>query len=166
MASRSRAVYRSGELARAAGVSPDTVRHYERMGLLESPRRLENGYRQYAPATLKRVLLIRQALAHGFTLAELGPILRSRAAGRPPCHRVRALAGMKLEVLEARLGELARLRDALQATLARWDRKLARVPEGREVRLLESLATRPPSAEAVPFPARRPVRRLAGRLTT
>ena len=155
------AAYLCGELARAAGVSPDTVRHYERRGLLDLPRRLDNGYRQYGPESLERVLLIRRALAIGFTLAELAPVLRSRAAGRPPCRRVRALAGKKLEELEAQLGELARLRDALRATLEVWDRKLALVPEDREARLLDSLATRPPSPESVPFRARRPGRRGA-----
>src|ERR1700754_1035172 len=53
---------RAGELARAAGVSTDTLRHYERKGVLQKPRRSANGYREYPPDALARVLLVRRAL--------------------------------------------------------------------------------------------------------
>jgi MerR family transcriptional regulator, copper efflux regulator len=58
----------SGELARSAGVSPDTLRHYERLGILKEPPRTSAGYRLYSADALSRVLLIRNALAVGFTL--------------------------------------------------------------------------------------------------
>lgn len=61
---------RAGELARAAGVSTDTLRHYERKGVLGAARRPANGYREYPPEALGRVLLVRRALAFGFTLGE------------------------------------------------------------------------------------------------
>src|SRR6185295_15337497 len=91
-----RAFYRSGELARLAGVSPDTLRHYERKRLLQRPRRSANGYREYPPSTLDRVHLVRRALAVGFTLDELARILSVRDQGGAPCRQVRALAGEKL----------------------------------------------------------------------
>jgi DNA-binding transcriptional MerR regulator len=61
---------RSGELAQLAGVSPDTLRHYERKGLLAAPHRSPNGYREYPASALDRVRLIRRALAVGFTLSD------------------------------------------------------------------------------------------------
>ncbi len=61
---------RSGELARLAGVSTDTLRHYERKGLLARPRRSCNGYREYPASDLDRVRLVRGALGIGFTLNE------------------------------------------------------------------------------------------------
>jgi DNA-binding transcriptional MerR regulator len=131
--------YRSGLLAKLCGVSTDTLRHYERAGVLPAPRRRENGYREYPPEALARVRLIRNALAIGFTLAELAPLLRSRAAGRPPCREVRALAAEKLASVEARLADLTAFRDALAATLREWDRRLSRTGSGREARLLERL---------------------------
>jgi DNA-binding transcriptional MerR regulator len=62
---------RSGKLAELAGVSPDTLRHYERMKLLPVPRRSSGNYRLYPPEALDRVRLIRHALVVGFTLPEL-----------------------------------------------------------------------------------------------
>ena len=84
---------RSGEVARRAGVSADTLRHYEQRGLLRKPRRLANGYRAYPPEALDRVLLIQRALAVGFTLDELAEILRDRDGGRPPCRKGREPPG-------------------------------------------------------------------------
>jgi DNA-binding transcriptional MerR regulator len=70
-----KASMRAGELARTAGVSTDTLRHYERKGVLQRPRRAANGYRQYPPEALDRVLLVRRALGVGFTRAELARVL-------------------------------------------------------------------------------------------
>jgi DNA-binding transcriptional MerR regulator len=84
--------FRSGDLARAAGVSADTLRHYERLGILKRPPRTEGGYRSYPPEALDRVHLIRNALASGFTLRELTTILRVRDAGGAPCQQVAELA--------------------------------------------------------------------------
>ena len=92
----------AGELARRAGVSPDTVRHYERKGVIAPPPRGANGYRRYPAETLARVQLIRRALALGFTLDDLAGVLRTRDRGGIPCGRVRALAATKLEDVEAR----------------------------------------------------------------
>jgi len=133
---------RAGELARAAGVSTDTLRHYERKGVLPKPRRSPNGYREYASESLARVLLVRRALAFGFTLDELARVLRARERGGAPCREVRALAAEKLSGVEARLRELASLRDELRATLDEWDSRLSKTAAGERARLLESLAAR------------------------
>jgi len=73
---------RSGELARLAGVSTDTLRHYERLGLLPKAQRTEGGYRQYTAQSLERVRLIRRALTIGFSLPELTVILKMRRSRR------------------------------------------------------------------------------------
>ena len=130
---------RAGELAKAAGVSTDTLRHYERKGVLPAPRRSPNGYREYEPESLERVLLVRRALAVGFTLDELARILRARDRGVAPCREVRALAADKLSLVEERLRELTSLRKELSATLAEWDLRLARAATGEQAGLLESL---------------------------
>ena len=71
----------SGELAKSAGVSTDTLRHYERKGVLTRPLRGRNGYRQYPASALDRVRLVRRALAVGFTLDELAGILAFATTG-------------------------------------------------------------------------------------
>jgi DNA-binding transcriptional MerR regulator len=131
---------RAGEVARRAGVSTDTIRHYERKGLLPRVRRSPNGYREYPEGTEQAVRLIRNALAVGFTLEELARVLAARARGEAPCRTVRALAGEKLRAMEDRLAELQGARDRLQAVLADWDARLLRTPAGQRAGLLEALA--------------------------
>ena len=132
---------RIGELARRAGVSPDTIRHYERRGVLGRPERASNGYRTYPEGTLEKILAVRGALDVGFTLEELSTIARERARGGTPCRRVRNLAEQKLAGVEARLAELADIRDGLRRLVAEWDRRLARTPAGRRAGLLDSLGS-------------------------
>lgn len=128
---------RAGELARLCGVSTDTLRHYERIGVLAHPRRSEAGYRQYPAAAVARVRLVRRALGLGFSLAELARLLRVRDRGGAPCRAVRALAAAKLEQVEKQLTDLAGLRDHLRELLADWDRRLKTTPEGVPAGLLE-----------------------------
>jgi len=131
---------RTGKLAELAGVSADTLRHYERIGLLPSPQRSAGGYRLYAPAALDRVRLIRRARAIGFSLKELGGILRVREQGGAPCREVRAMAGDKLAALEHRIEEMIELRRLLKDILTQWDKKLAGTPKGARAYLLEGLS--------------------------
>lgn len=131
---------RSGELARLAGVSTDTLRHYERKNLLTRPRRSANGYREYPASDLDRVRLVRAALGIGFTLDELARILNVRDRGGAPCQEVRALAGTKLTEIETQLGELRALRDELRSLLKNWDALLEKKSPPERAGLLESLA--------------------------
>jgi DNA-binding transcriptional MerR regulator len=140
--SSKKAYVRAGELARAAGVSTDTLRHYERKGVLGAPRRSANGYREYPPGALERVLLVRRALAFGFTLDELAHVLRTRERGGAPCLEVRALAAGKLEEVESRLKELRTLRGELRAILGEWDERLSGAADGGRAGLLDSLPAR------------------------
>src|SRR5215469_16175141 len=123
---------RSGELARLTGVSRDTLRHYERRGLLPPQARSQNGYRQYPAAAVHRVRLIRAALSLGFTMTELTEILGDRDRGAAPCRRVHALAIQKASSLEARISEMQALLRSLRLAINDWDRELRRIgPDGR-----------------------------------
>jgi DNA-binding transcriptional MerR regulator len=130
-------MFYSGELARLAGVSADTLRFYERRGLVPAAPRTRSGYRLFPPAALARVKLIRGALAIGFSVADLTAILGERDRGGAPCNGVRRLAGEKLIALEAQLREMQSWRRELRKTLAQWDRVLEGTPRGKQARLLE-----------------------------
>lgn len=135
---------RAGDLARLCGISTDTLRHYERVGVLARPGRSAAGYRQYPPEAAARVRMVRRALALGFTLSELAGILRTRERGGIPCREVRALAEAKLEQLERQLAETTALRDHLRELLAHWDERLRSTPAGARALLLEALGEPPP----------------------
>lgn len=130
---------RSGELAKRTGVSTDTLRHYERLGLLKRPPRNEAGYRLYPVDAAERVQLIRRAVSIGFTLGELARILRVRDGGGIPCNQVRALAASKLQNLDQRINELVEMRKQLEDLVAMWDKRLQAVLEGQRAGLLEML---------------------------
>jgi MerR family transcriptional regulator, Zn(II)-responsive regulator of zntA len=129
------------DVARATGVSTDTLRHYERHGLLPAVTRTAAGYRRYSAAAVPRVLLIQRALVVGFSLAELKRVLGVRDTGGAPCASVRALVGARLEQLNGRIEELVALREELRALLQQWDLTLAKTPQGQPAHLLESLAS-------------------------
>src|SRR5258707_13176313 len=97
---------RSGQLARLTGVSTDTLRHYERLGLLPLPQRTPGNYREYPPTSPQRVELIRRALTIGFSLAELKTILAERDKGGAPCRRVRSSLRSKLHDLDQQIRNL------------------------------------------------------------
>jgi MerR family transcriptional regulator, Zn(II)-responsive regulator of zntA len=128
------------EVARRSGVSADTLRHYERKGLLPPPARTRAGYRRYPPETIARVTLIQRALVIGFSLDELARVLRDRDRGAPPCRSVRDLVAHRLDDLDERLAQLTALRAELRRLLASWDRRLAGTPPGQPAHLLQTLA--------------------------
>ncbi|HVF55507.1 MAG TPA: MerR family transcriptional regulator [Pyrinomonadaceae bacterium] len=114
---------RIGEVSQATGVGVETLRFYERRGLLGRPRRTEANYRIYDDAVVEQVGFIKRAQAVGFTLDEVAEIMAESAGGRSPCHEVRAMARRKLDELNRRLAELRRYRDELQRTLREWDER-------------------------------------------
>jgi DNA-binding transcriptional MerR regulator len=130
---------RSGELAALGGISPDTLRHYERMKLLPVPPRSSGNYRLYPPEAVERVRLIRHALAVGFSLPELAKILKVRDKDGAPCREVKHLLEEKLRAMEDQIGDLVAMRDHLRTILAGWDKRLAQTPAGKPARLLENL---------------------------
>jgi DNA-binding transcriptional MerR regulator len=130
-------------VARATGVSPDTLRHYERRGLLPQPERTAAGYRRYPAATVTRVEMIQRALVIGFSLQDLAHVLAERDRGGVPCGKVLVLVKDRLAALDQRLAELTVLRADLVALVADWERQLAATPRGKPARLLEGIGTRP-----------------------
>jgi DNA-binding transcriptional MerR regulator len=130
---------RSGELAKQSGVSADTLRHYEKKGLLAAPHRGANGYREYPPSAFSRVRLIQRALDMGFSLDDLARVLSQRDAGEAPCRQVRAIAAERLKALDARIKELGTLRVELSALVEEWDERLAAIPPGTRAGLLDTL---------------------------
>lgn len=111
-----------GELAKAVGVPSQTIRFYERTGLLPAPSRATNGYRTYGTSMIARVRFIRTAQAAGLTLAEIGTIVDLRDEGEPPCSHVVALLGHKLDTVQARRRELAVVESELEQLIDRGHR--------------------------------------------
>ncbi|MEO6223664.1 MAG: heavy metal-responsive transcriptional regulator [Vicinamibacterales bacterium] len=146
----------AGALSRQTGVSTDTLRHYERKGLLASPPRTSSGYRRYPQDAVVRVRLIQRALIIGFSLDELGRVLKERAAGGAPCRKVRGIVQERLTTLNQQLADLKHLKRDLHAILDEWDARLERTPSGEQAHLLEALAHGPtprgPKPRGVPRP--------------
>jgi MerR family mercuric resistance operon transcriptional regulator len=103
-----------GEVAKAAQIGVETVRFYEREGLIAEPPRRRSGYRQYPPDTVRRLRFIRRAKEIGFTLKEIGELLDLRVDPTKSCADVRALANAKVADVNAKMGELARIKAALE----------------------------------------------------
>jgi DNA-binding transcriptional MerR regulator len=128
-----------GEAARRAGVSPDTLRYYERKGIIPGAARAANGYRRYADASVQRLLVVRNALRLGFTLKQIAAFLRARDSGRPPCRDVRSAAGRLVEDLDRRIAEMVSARAAMVEMLADWDTRLNVTPAGQRAFLLHAV---------------------------
>ena len=107
-----------GELAQRAGVRIDTVRYYERQGLLPPPVRQPSGYRSYAPSDISRLRFVRRAKALGFTLEEIRELLALSGRREDDMGGLKAAATEKLADVEAKLTELKRIRDGLKTLVA------------------------------------------------
>jgi MerR family transcriptional regulator, mercuric resistance operon regulatory protein len=106
-------------LANAADVSVETVRYYQRRGLMTEPVRPLGGVRRYGPEDLDRLRFIKRAQAMGFTLAETEQLLELRA--RRSCRATRDLAASKVRLIDARLRELRSLRRQLAGLVTQCD---------------------------------------------
>ena len=131
-----------GQMARSAGASVETIRFYERQGLLQHPARSPSGYRKYPPEAVSRVRLIRQAKDLGFSLKEIKELLALRVMPGKSCRDVRSRAERKIVDIEQRIVALRRMKAALT--------KLAAACTGRgptsECPILEALETEHPPA--------------------
>jgi len=107
-----------GQLAARAGVAIDTVRYYERHGILPPPARKASGYRRYTDADVARLQFVRRAKALGFTLAEVRELLALSGRRADDMAGLKAAAIGKLADVERRMDELARIREGLQALVA------------------------------------------------
>lgn len=110
-----------GEVARGAGVSIDTVRFYERRGVLPEPERLPSGYRVYTVATVERIKLARRLQALGLTLDEVIDALHSTDRGTATCASERWRLEAVVERIDAQLAELRAVRKEVRSVLAACD---------------------------------------------
>jgi MerR family copper efflux transcriptional regulator len=103
-----------GQVARQTGVSVETIRYYEKEGLVDEPERNPSGYRQYPAETIKRILFIQRAKAIGFTLKEIHDLLSIQEKPEACCGDVLSRAESKMAEIEAKINELQRMKNALQ----------------------------------------------------
>ena len=104
---------RIGEVATNARVSVETLRYYERRGLLPKPERSASGYRSYPADTVRRVHFVRHAQQLGFTLDEITDLLRMWEDSATSCEQVAGRAAATLTRIDAKMEQLARMRGAL-----------------------------------------------------
>lgn len=103
-----------GRIAAAAGVGVETVRFYERKGLLARPRRPANGFRSYPHGVIARIAFIREAQQLGFSLAEIAELLDLQADPGADCARIRERTAKKLQDVQDRIRGLRRVERLLQ----------------------------------------------------
>jgi MerR family mercuric resistance operon transcriptional regulator len=108
-----------GSLSRRTGTNVETIRYYERVGLLPAPPRSAGGYRLYANEHVKRLTFIRRARALGFSIDEVRTLLRLADERKRPCAEVRVVAEAHLTDVRAKLADLRRMERVLKATVAR-----------------------------------------------
>lgn len=102
-----------GQVAHHAGVGIETIRFYEREGLLEEPPRRTSGYRQYPEQVIRRIHFIKRAQQLGFSLKEISELLALRVDGHTSCEEVKQRTKTKIDEVERKLVELQRMRQAL-----------------------------------------------------
>ena len=108
-----------GRLASAAGVNVETIRFYQRSGLIDEPARLHGGYRTYGEEDIRRIRFIKRAQLLGFTLDEITSLLKLE--GSQACIGTRDLAARKLAMVESKLADLQAMKIALTGMVARCD---------------------------------------------
>jgi MerR family mercuric resistance operon transcriptional regulator len=104
-----------GKLAKACGVKTDTVRYYERLGLLAPAEHSESGYRKYGKESLKRLNFVRRAQTLGFTLEEIKDLLSLSENSEADCGDIRERAGQKIKKIEGKITDLKRMKKSLAA---------------------------------------------------
>ena len=129
---------RIGEVAKRADVSVDTVRYYERQGLLPVAPRTRAGYRVFTSDTIERVLFIKQAQELGFSLNEIGALVINY--GISDCRRIHDLLSVKLTELDARLKRLRRFRGKLTHYLAECEEVLKEHGNAADCPVVEEIA--------------------------
>ncbi len=132
-----------GQVARRSGVNIQTVRYYERRGLLKQPSRLSSGYRQYGPEAVRLIRFVKRAQELGFSLDEIEDLLRLREDKTTSCPDVRAAAVDKIKDIVARMKNLRAMKRALDVLV----RSCAEGGTDRSCPILEALDTDSASGE-------------------
>jgi|SRR5215813_11118067 len=128
---------RTSQVAERAGVNVQTLRYYERRGILPPPQRQESGYRAYDDDSVQAIRFIKCAQELGFTLAEVETLLELAAGGPENCDAAQQMAVQKIRQLDQKIATLGAMRDSLQRLMA-----TCQLPRSeRECPLIQSLAT-------------------------
>ena len=109
---------RTGEVAAKAGVNVQTLRYYERRGLLQEPQRRSSGYREYPPDAVQLIRFIKRAQELGFTLVEIEELLRLRSDQEAACSEVKSTAEAKIDDIEQKIRHLRAMKCALEVLVA------------------------------------------------
>lgn len=115
-----------GTLARQGGVNVETIRYYQRRGLLQEPPKPRGGFRHYTADTVKRVRFIKRAQVLGFTLEEITGLLTLDE--RKACRETRGIAVHKLELIEEKIADLSKMKKALSRLVRACDTSSAGAP--------------------------------------
>jgi len=107
-----------GALSKRTSCNIETIRYYEKAGLLPVPARSPGGYRLYGNEHLKRLTFIRRARALGFSIDEVRKLLRLADERKRPCAEVRVIAGAHLREVQAKIGDLRAMERVLNETVA------------------------------------------------
>lgn len=110
-------ILRIGEVAKRSGCSPETIRHYEKLGLLAPPSRAANGYREYSPEAVKRLGFIRNGRNLGLDLDTIRQLLELADQPDADCGAADRIAQRHLGLVEARIDSLTRLAEELRAVV-------------------------------------------------
>ena len=126
-----------GKVAQRALISRDTIRLYEREGLIDKPKRLSNGYRTYSEDVIARIRFIKSAKTMGFTLHEIKELLALRRTSKNTCNDIKRQAEMKLNDVVLKIKELQKLKKALNAMILTCE-KISRENECPIIQFFES----------------------------
>lgn len=105
--------YRIGELAEKCGVNKETIRYYERLGLIPQPNRTEKGYRMYSPQTVDRLNFIKRMQELGFTLNEIDKLLGGVDHNEAKCRDIYDFTVLKLEDIQRKIEDLKKIEQML-----------------------------------------------------
>lgn len=134
---------RRGELAKRASCNIETIRYYERIGLLPDPPRSDNGFRSYDERHLTRLTFIRRARELGFTLDEVKDLLRLVDGGHFTCAEVQNLALRHVEEIQRKIADLRRMKSVMKEMAAQCSGQ--EVPECPIIEILSTTSSRPAS---------------------
>ncbi len=121
------------QLAKAAQVTAETVRHYTRQGLLQAEKDPYNGYQLFHQGQLKRLRFINQSRSLGFSLKEIKAILAHEAEGDSPCPMVRDLLQQRVPLIEAQIADLQQQLERMQTALSQWQQMPDGAPDGHRI---------------------------------
>ncbi|RLT96827.1 MerR family transcriptional regulator [Ketobacter sp.] len=139
---------RVAELSERLAITPDTVRFYTRIGFLRPRKNPDNGYKEYGAEDLQRLKFILSARGLGFSVDDVGQILREADQGKSPCHATRTLMATRLRESEQRFREMLALRNKMQAALTSWETVPDCPPSGHTIcHLIEAFSEQEWSAE-------------------